>query len=74
MSVTLGNDMPHNDAHNLISGEFSGMAKSPFDRYKASRLWVELMVPLFGLPPHWFLKDIQERLHLEPSQSVAICK
>lgn len=74
LAVRLGNDMPHSDAHNLLSRQISKIAKSPSDRFKASRLWVELMVPLLGLPSHWFLRDVQERLHFEPCQAVAVCK
>lgn len=59
LAVKVGNGMPHKDAFALLSKEILKVAKSSSDRYKASRLWAEFLVPMFDLPWHLLLGEAQ---------------
>ena len=61
--MKVGNEMPHKDVHDLLSNQISKITKSSLELFKVSRLWAELLIPLFDLPLHWFLGGLRRWMH-----------
>ena len=66
--------MPHKDAFALLSKEILKLAKSSSDRYKASRLWAEFLVPMLDLPLHLLLGEAQRESISKYISSVPACE
>jgi hypothetical protein len=75
LSVKVNQSMPHKDAYDLISLQIlNTAAKTNADRAKASRIWTEFVAPWFGLPLHWFAKEMEDKGRSEQKLYIVQCK
>lgn len=59
MRLPINLNMPHKDAYQLVAKQVS-IAKSSDEHLRITRIWAELMCPLFKYPPHWILNELQD--------------
>ena len=76
LSLKVSNDMPHKDAFECLSAQFTkGAPKTNRDREKIFRVWAEFVVPFFYLPVHWFLNELQrDRTRSHKSSCIVNCE
>lgn len=73
LRMPLKSGMAQKDAYQLIAKQVS-IAKSPVEKQIISRVWAEILAPLFDFPTHWILNELRDFGKNQKSFSVVKCK
>jgi hypothetical protein len=73
MRMQLKSGMAQKDAYQLIAKQVS-IAKSPAEQQMVSRVWAEVVAPLFDFPTHWILSELRDFGKPQKSFSIVKCK
>jgi len=64
----------HKAAHTLLKTQLERACKTVAERQAASRLWPEMLIPIFELPLHPFFETLRESSLSEKNQVLVKCK
>lgn len=73
MRMQLKSGMAQKDAYQAIAKHIS-IAKSPAEQQMVSRVWAEVVAPLFDFPTHWILSELKDFGKPQKSFSIVKCK
>mmetsp|Transcript_14759 Transcript_14759/g.32622 ORF Transcript_14759/g.32622 Transcript_14759/m.32622 type:complete len:532 (-) Transcript_14759:120-1715(-) len=60
LKISIPSGECHRDAYLLLSEHITKIARNNTDRERASRIWVEFIVPFFGNPFRWYQKELRD--------------